>query len=121
MAKYSVYEDRIVLYPKKDKRTIDQQIAGWKFLGNADSIEDAYKFFKSKSPSVMYWVTLVGFDKTNPNYTKIKYDAQFQDGKRWWKDPVVAKSKTYWVINPSAGKHYTLTDTEMKKIIARRN
>ena len=120
MAKYSVYEDRVVLYPKKDKRPIDQQIADWKFLGNADSIEDAYKFFKSKSPNVMYWVTLVGFDKTNPNYTKIKYDVQFQDGKRYWKDPIVAKSKTYWVINPSAGKHYTVTDTEMKKTVKRK-
>ena len=117
MAKYSTYKD--VVTPRTDvSRHPTKQ---FKFLGNADSLEEAYKFCTSKAPHVAYWITKVGFDKTNPNYTMIVADVQWQDGKRWWKDPAKAKEMTYWVINfMKEGKpHLTIPDSEMKRIVAR--
>ena len=107
------------MYPRKERKN---DMAYWKYLGPADSLTDAYKYMTSKAPSVSYWVTLASFDPMNPDYSKVMWDVQYQDGKRWWKDPVEAKNHTYWVVDKISGHKkggknmFTISDSKMKSL-----
>ena len=116
MAKYSVYKDVVTSRTNVLKHTTEK----FKFLGNADSLEEAYKYCTSKAPSVSYWITKVGFDKMKPDYTMILMNVQWQDGKRWWKGDEATK-RTYWYVNYiKEDKHgFPITDSEMKRIVAK--